>query len=76
MAIIGETRSSNSHDSEVDGPGESDSRDSDTNNTDFIVWLREEFAETQRKECLLNNLGVSGSQAGITQSISSPELAE
>jgi len=53
MAVICETRRSNSKDSEVDGPDESDCRDGDTNNTNFIVWLREEFAETQRKERLL-----------------------
>jgi hypothetical protein len=76
MAVIGETRRSNSHGSEVDGPDESNSRDGDTNNTNFIVWLREEFGETYREESLLTILGVSGLQVGITQFVSSPELAE
>ena len=76
MAIICESRWSNSNDTEVDGPDESNSWDGDTNNTNFIVWSREKFGETHRKKDLLKNSGVNCSQKGTTQSVSSPELAK
>jgi len=66
MAVIGETRRSNSRGSEVDSPDKSNSRDGDTNKTNFIVWLREEFDETYREESLLGILGVSGSRLNLS----------
>ena len=70
MAVIGEAGCKNSHDGEVHSPNESNSRDGDTNNADFIVWRWEEFGETQRKESLSKILGVNSSQEGTFNKLS------
>ena len=52
MEVLSEAWRNHTKDGEVNGPGKSNSGDGDTHTTNFIVWLWEEFGETQRKESL------------------------